>query len=194
MCKAMAPECTVPIRTGRRATTRLARNIPRAVAISKEGWGRVHQRQAARVRRGVVDRGVVDIAGAVSDPLAMSIAPSASGEPPPPTASTAAATATAAATSAAPVATSAASVAASAASVAAAGVVAAVAAAAVSDKLYVGPGCTDVFLVEDIERRQADICDLLLIQRHFMVRRDAQRWRLDDRRSGRVGCAACQRQ
>ena len=28
--------------------SRLARNIPRAVAISKEGWSRVHQRQAAR--------------------------------------------------------------------------------------------------------------------------------------------------
>jgi len=37
VCKAMAPECTVPIRTGRRATIRLARNIPRAVAISKAG-------------------------------------------------------------------------------------------------------------------------------------------------------------
>jgi hypothetical protein len=48
VCKAMAPECTVPIRTGRRATTRLARNIPRAVALSKKGWGSVHQRQATR--------------------------------------------------------------------------------------------------------------------------------------------------
>jgi hypothetical protein len=48
VCKAMAPECTIPIRTGRRATTRKARKFPKAVAISKEGWGRVHQRQAAR--------------------------------------------------------------------------------------------------------------------------------------------------
>jgi hypothetical protein len=39
----------VAIPTGHRATTRLARNIPRAVAISKEGWGGVHQRQAAKV-------------------------------------------------------------------------------------------------------------------------------------------------
>ena len=31
-----------------RATTRLARNIPRAVALSKKGWVSVHQRQAAR--------------------------------------------------------------------------------------------------------------------------------------------------
>jgi hypothetical protein len=63
-----------------------------------------------------------------------------------------------------------------------------------SRDLHAEAGIGDVFLVEDIERRQADISDLLLIQRHFMVRRDAQRWRLDDRRSGRVGCAACQRQ
>ena len=36
---------TVPIRTGRRATTRLALNIPRAVAIrngAREGWRPVH--------------------------------------------------------------------------------------------------------------------------------------------------------
>jgi hypothetical protein len=41
-----------PTRTGRRATTRLVRNILRAVAAisngAREGWRRVHQRQAAR--------------------------------------------------------------------------------------------------------------------------------------------------
>src|SRR6476646_3004698 len=46
VCKAMAPECTIPIRTGRRATTRKARKFPRAVAISQSRLGRVHQRQA----------------------------------------------------------------------------------------------------------------------------------------------------
>ena len=51
MCKAMAPECTIPIRTGRPATTKSARNIPRAVAAIKQRHAmRVesHQRQAAR--------------------------------------------------------------------------------------------------------------------------------------------------
>jgi len=49
--KAMAPNGTIPIRTGHRATTRWARNIPRAVAINsgaREGKRRVHRRQAAR--------------------------------------------------------------------------------------------------------------------------------------------------
>jgi hypothetical protein len=32
----ITPNPTVPIRTGHRATTRLARNIPRAVAISND--------------------------------------------------------------------------------------------------------------------------------------------------------------
>ena len=39
VCKAMAPECTIPIRTGRRATTRKARKFPRAVAISQRRLG-----------------------------------------------------------------------------------------------------------------------------------------------------------
>jgi hypothetical protein len=51
VCNAMAPECTVPIRTGRRATARLARNIPRAVvAISKEGWRRVTNGKRLQLR------------------------------------------------------------------------------------------------------------------------------------------------
>jgi hypothetical protein len=47
----ITPNSTVPIRTGHRATTRWARNIPRAVAINsgaREGKRRVHRRQAAR--------------------------------------------------------------------------------------------------------------------------------------------------
>jgi hypothetical protein len=39
--------------------------------------------------------------------------------------------------------------------------------------LYTGVGFDDVFLVEDIEGRQTDVADLLLIQRHFMAGRDA---------------------
>src|SRR5262245_53490072 len=124
----------------------------------------------------------------------MSIAPSASNEPPPPAASTAAATPTAAATSATPVATSAASVAASAASVAAAGVVAAVAVAAVSDKLYVGPGCPDVFLVEDIERRQGNVGNFLLTKSDFLALSGVPGRHVGWLSCGYRRCAARQRQ
>jgi len=48
----ITPNLTVPTRTGRRATTSLVHNILRAVAAisngAREGWRRVHQRQAAR--------------------------------------------------------------------------------------------------------------------------------------------------
>ena len=54
---------------------------------------------------------------------------------------------------------SAASVAASAASVGVAAV-----AASVPDKLYAGLGRSDVFLIEDIERRQADVRDFLFTE------------------------------
>jgi hypothetical protein len=54
-------------------------------------------------------------------------------------------------------------------------------------------GFDEVFFVEDIECRQADVGHLFLVQRHFMIGRDTQRLGIDDR-SGCVGCAACQRQ
>ena len=44
--------------------------------------------------------------------------------------------------------------------------VAAVAAAV--DELHVGLGCADIFLVEHIERRQADIGDFLLTEREVI--------------------------
>src|SRR5262245_21202970 len=78
-------------------------------------------------------------------------------------------------------ATSAAPVAASAASVAAAGVAATT--TAMSDKLYVGPGCPDVFLVEDIERRQGNVGNFLLTKSDFLALCGAP---------GRhVGCLSC---
>ena len=88
---------------------------------------------------------------------------------PPPAASTAAATppkrnaasaASATSAAAASMTASAASVAASAASV---GV-----AASVPDKLYAGLGRSDVFLIEDIERRQADVRDFLFTESDFV--------------------------
>src|SRR5262249_22848948 len=45
VCWAMAPECTIPILTGRPATTHKARKFPRAVAISVRkvrGLGHMH--------------------------------------------------------------------------------------------------------------------------------------------------------
>jgi hypothetical protein len=88
---------------------------------------------------------------------------------PPPAASAAAATppkrnaASATSAAAASVTASAASVAASAASVGVAAV-----AASVPDKLYAGLGRSDVFLIEDIERRQADVRDLLFTESDFV--------------------------
>ncbi len=43
------------------------------------------------------------------------------------------------------------------------------AAAAVSDKLNAGPGFPDVFLVEDIERRQGNVGDFLLAESDFVA-------------------------
>jgi hypothetical protein len=91
---------------------------------------------------------------------------------PPPAASTAAATppkrnaasaASATSAAAASMTASAASVAASAASVGVAAV-----AASVPDKLYAGLGRSDVFLIEDIERRQADVRDFLFTESDFV--------------------------
>jgi hypothetical protein len=59
--------------------------------------------------------------------------------------------------------------AASATAAASAAVAAAVApAAAMVDELYVGLGGSDIFLVEHIERRQADISDFLLTEREVI--------------------------
>ena len=114
---------------------------------------------------------------------AISIAPSASDEPPPPAASTTSAAAAAAAASATSVAASAAS----AASVAAV-------ATAVSGKLQAGLGCSGVFLVEDVERRQADVSDFLLKESVFVSHSRVLRRHIRCRPTGYRGCAARQRQ
>ena len=88
---------------------------------------------------------------------------------PPPAASAAAATpppnrnAASATTAAAASPTASAASAASAASVAAPPV-------SVSGKLYAGFGCSDIFLVEDIERRQTDISDFFFAESDFVAR------------------------
>ncbi|MGC2410503.1 MAG: hypothetical protein WA441_11050, partial [Methyloceanibacter sp.] len=40
----------------------------------------------------------------------------------------------------------------------------------VSGKLYGGLGCSNIFLVEDIERRQTDIGDFLFTESYFVAR------------------------
>ena len=42
-------------------------------------------------------------------------------------------------------------------------------AAAVSDKLQAGLGCSGVFLVEDVERRQAHVRDFFLAESDLIV-------------------------
>ena len=44
----------------------------------------------------------------------------------------------------------------------------ATASAAVANKLYAGLGCSDIFLVKDIERRQADVRDFLFAESDFV--------------------------
>jgi hypothetical protein len=109
------------------------------------------------------------------------IAPS---EPDPKAASTAAAAATSPpnpyAPSATPAATSATSMTTSATSAAST----AVTASPVSGKLYGGLGCSDIFFVEDIERRQADVRDFLFTESDFVRCRP----------NGCSRCAARQRQ
>src|SRR5262245_33166921 len=89
-------------------------------------------------------------------------------------------------------ATSAAPVAASAASVAAAGVAATT--TAMSDKLYVGPGCPDVFLVEDIERRQGNVGNFLLTKSDFLALSGVPGRHVGWLSCGYRRCAARQRQ
>ena len=110
-----------------------------------------------------------------------SIAPS---EPDPKAASTAAAAATATSPPTAAATASAAS-AASAASVAAPPV------SPVSGKLYAGFGCSDIFLVEDIERRQTDISDFFFAESDFVARCGALHRHI---RCGHLGCRGAARQ
>ena len=86
-------------------------------------------------------------------------------KPPQPEAASAAEAAEAASAAPATPAASAAPVAASAASAA----VTAVAAVTAFGKLYAGPRYSGAFLVEDIERRQADVGDFLLTESDFVV-------------------------
>jgi hypothetical protein len=60
--------------------------------------------------------------------------------------------------------------------------------------LYPVPGRSGVFLVEDIECRQAYVGDLFLVERDFVTRGDGPRRRIHGRHSGRRGRAARERQ
>ena len=68
--------------------------------------------------------------------------------------------------------------------------------AAVSDELYVGLACSDILLVEDIERRQADIRDFLFTKSEVVTLSGVRRRRRYPHiRAYRYsGCAARQRQ
>lgn len=68
------------------------------------------------------------------------------------------------------------------ASVTAATAVAATAAA--SDELHAGVGFADVFLIEDIERRQSDVGDFLLTESEFVAISGAPRRRIHCGRAG----------
>src|SRR5262245_17349937 len=68
---------------------------------------------------------------------------------------------------------------------------AAPAASPVSRKLYGGFGCSDIFLVKDIERRQADIGNFLFAESSFVARCDVLRRHV---RCGRLGCGSAARQ
>jgi len=56
VCKAMAPECTVPIRTGLRATTRLARNIRGLWQLAKKAGVEFTNGKRPGMRMGGKDR------------------------------------------------------------------------------------------------------------------------------------------
>ena len=78
---------------------------------------------------------------------------------------------------------------------ASAAVAAAVApAAAMVDELYVGLGGADIFLVEDIERRQADIRDFLFTKSEVVILSGVKRGYPHLRTYGYGGCAARHRQ
>jgi hypothetical protein len=135
-----------------------------------------------------------------AQPSGLVIAPDPYAVPPAPIAAAAAAAAAttdpysdaaspapAMAASAAPVVASSAAVGVAASAAAGVASPAAVAAtAATSDKLNAGPGFPDVFLVEDIERRQGNVGDFLLAESDFvalsrvprgLIRRQATRYR-----------------
>ncbi|MGB3038553.1 MAG: hypothetical protein WBB72_14405, partial [Methyloceanibacter sp.] len=54
-----------------------------------------------------------------------------------------------------------------------------------SGKLYGGLGCSDIFLVKDIERRQADIGYFLFTESYFVARSGVHI------RCGHLGCRGC---
>ena len=68
---------------------------------------------------------------------------------------------------------------------------AAAATAATSDELYAGSQCCDVFFVEDVERRQADVGDFLLGESDFVAHSSVRRRHI---RRRPTGCAARQRE
>jgi hypothetical protein len=68
---------------------------------------------------------------------------------------------------------------------------AAAATAATPDELYAGSQCCDVFFVEDVERRQADVGDFLLGESDFVAQSSVRRRHI---RCRPTGCAARQRE
>jgi hypothetical protein len=66
--------------------------------------------------------------------------------------------------------------------------------AAASDKLYVGLGRSDVFLVENIEGRQGNVGDFLLTESEFVALSGVRRRHIYCRATGYRGCTARQRQ
>ena len=68
------------------------------------------------------------------------------------------------------------------------------AAAAASGKLYVAVKRSGALLVEDKERRQADVREFLLTESNLVTRCDALRRQIRRRVSGCRGCAARHRQ
>ncbi len=69
--------------------------------------------------------------------------------------------------------------------------VAAVAPVAASGKFY-GPGCSDAFLVEHIERGQGNVRDFFFTESDFVIISGVQRQHIHCRSTGCGGCAARQ--
>ncbi len=103
-----------------------------------------------------------------------------------------------AATSPGPAATSAAATAAAGSPAASATTTAATAstaaASATPGKFFAYARCRGVFLVEDVERRQADVGNLLLTEKDFVMRQGILRRYVRRRSAGRRGCSTRQRQ
>jgi hypothetical protein len=59
---------------------------------------------------------------------------------------------------------------------------------------FADPACSDVFLVEHIKRRQADVGDFFLTEKDFLTRSGILGLDVRSRSSGGRGCSTCERQ